>query len=563
MTSHTDLIKEKLNILDVVGAYVQLEKAGKTYKGKSPFTNEKTPSFFVSPEKGFFYCFSSGKGGDIFSFIQEIERIDFKDALQLLAQQAGVDIHSGSVEGDKEFGRGLAALDAATRRYEVYLRQHTDVVAYLQDRGLTKESMVAWRLGFAKDSWHDIHHYLRSRKYDEALIAKLGLLSEKDGRRYDRFRKRIMFPLFDAQGRIRGFTGRVFSGDEKGAKYVNSPESMWYDKSSLLYGYHRAKHAIGKHDFCILVEGQFDVILSHQAGYENTLALSGTGLTDQHIALIKRFTHTIYLALDADAAGMKATKRSVISAYRHGMQVKIIALPSGKDPADTIKESKEKWAVALADAKDYLDYRLSQKESIEASFQEKKLLVEDDLFAFISFMQSAVVQDRMLQKIALFLGVEVDAVRKDFAAYEPGEARIAETAQESSSQLQHSLSDLLLARIAYVQEKKGDITPYYAPYTRIYNRDLDADLQALDPTFRDMQSFILEREFENKDISYIIQDIDQLCVREELRHLKEASATLLSRIRQKEAAGDYESARSLMKENQAIREAIETLQVNH
>ncbi len=273
--NNTDIIKDKLNILDVVGSYVKLEKAGKTWKGKSPFTHEKTPSFFVSPEKGFFYCFSSGKGGDIFTFIQEIERVEFKDALKILAEKAGVELGKVSLEKNDETIRRYAILDDATKWYEINLRKNPAIVEHLLGRGLSKETIIKFRVGFSKDSWQDCYDYLKSRKYSDADIASVGLITKKDqGGYYDRFRSRIMFPLMDSRGRVVGFSGRIHGDEDKGAKYVNSPDGPLFDKSKVLYGYHTAKTAISKADACILVEGQFDVLLAQQSGYINTVAIS-------------------------------------------------------------------------------------------------------------------------------------------------------------------------------------------------------------------------------------------------------------------------------------------------
>lgn len=512
MTSHTDIIKEKLNILDVVGAYVKLEKAGKTWKGKSPFTNEKTPSFFVSPEKGFFYCFSSGKGGDIFSFIQEIERIDFQAALKLLAEKANVDLGNISFKDKSIDNRLFKLMDDATKWYEIHLRKNKDAVDYLIERGVKKETIIKFRIGFALNSWQDIYDYLIHKKYSDTEIEKAGLIIKKDkGGYYDRFRGRIMFPLFDERGRIVGFSGRIFNGDEKSAKYINSPEGPLFDKSKVLYGYHTAKSGISKKNACILVEGQFDVLMSQQAGFENTVAISGTGLTEDHINKIKRFTDTLILAFDSDSAGIKATRRSVILAYQYGMNVKVALLEKGQDPADTIAQNPSAWSVALADAKHYIDYRILNFNRENHSFDEKNELVQRDLFEFISFIKSAVIQDGFLQKISLFLGVSVDAVRKDFAIYIPSEIKLKENADlnTSTSRQNSTLSSKFEMQylVSYAEQNNIEIPKYvFSTYQKLYESDILNDIKELDEIQKNMHYFIFDQKYQGNNLELKIKN---------------------------------------------------------
>jgi DNA primase len=507
---NTDIIKDKLNILDVVGSYVVLEKAGSTYKGTSPFTNEKTPSFFVSPEKGFFYCFSSGKGGDMFTFIQEIERVEFRDALKILAEKAGVSLSKDMLKNHDQNTLRYKILDDITKWYEIHLRKTSDVVDYLLGRGLTKETLINFRIGFALDDWSDAHAYLKGRKYTDADIESVGLIINKEGttRYYDRFRSRVMFPLFDGRGRAVGFSGRIFTDDPevKGAKYINSPEGPLFDKSKVLYGYHTAKSAMSKANACILVEGQFDVLMAQQAGYTHTVAVSGTGLTDPHIAMIKRFTDTVILAFDSDNAGLKATRRSALAAYRHGMNVRIVTMPENMDPADVIAHSKEQWDVCISDARDYIDYRLDRVPA-ETSFVDKKKLVYDDLFTFVSLMKSAITQDKVLQKLSGFLGVSVDSVRSDFAQFTPDKNDISKFTTEnvievnpvSNNEKDNDQKDVLyfysfLKNKNHVQNFKNfkNIEKIYKDF---YTTDINDDYSDLEETAKNIQLFIAEEKY--------------------------------------------------------------------
>lgn len=571
---NTDIIKDKLNILDVVGSYVTLEKAGKTYKGKSPFTNEKTPSFFVSPEKGFFYCFSSQKGGDMFSFIQEVERVDFKEALKILAEKAGVELDEIHLEKNDKKSLWYKILDDAAKWYEVQLRKDTEVVKYLLARGLTKETIVKFRIGYVPDGWHNLYRYLLSKKYSDEDIMECGLITRKNqGNYYDRFRARIMFPIMDGQGRVVGFSGRIFPVDTdiKGAKYVNSPEGPLFNKSEILFGYHLAKHEIHTKDECLMVEGQFDVILCQQSGYVNTVALSGTGLSDYQLKMLKRFSDTLILALDSDAAGIKATRKTVLAAYRHGMNVRVVSLPTGMDPADTILKSKEKFDVLVHDAQDYFDYRLKQHMvGDDIPFKAKKVLVENDLFTFVYLTQSAMVQDRMLQKLSLFLGVSIEAVRKDFTLYVPETDSVTKLETESpneSSNLPSLVVDsrldiLYLAHFiyerghTYSQEIEKEMNTLYQD---IYNSDFHYDLKNLDEMQKNIQFFKLQQEYENISEPSLKNKLLDTLKLQRGRQLNEMSADLLKRIRQAEINNDEVLKNQLTKENSNIRILSEKL----
>lgn len=557
---NTDIIKDKLNILDVVGSYVALEKAGSTYKGTSPFTNEKTPSFFVSPEKGFFYCFSSGKGGDMFTFIQEIERVEFRDALKILAEKAGVSLSQDTLQSHDENTRRYKILDDITKHYEIHLRKTPKVVEYLLARGLTKETLINFRIGFAQDTWSDALEYLHKRKYSNIDIESVGLIINKEGttRYYDRFRSRVMFPLFDARGRIVGFSGRIFTDDPdaKGAKYINSPEGPLFDKSKVLYGYHTAKSAMSKANACILVEGQFDVLMAQQVGYIHTVAVSGTGLTDAHITMIKRFTDTVILAFDSDKAGLKATRRSALAAYRHGMNVRIVSMPQGMDPADLIAHSKEQWDVCVADAQDYIDYRIAQA-SLDMNFEDKKKLVYDDLFTFVSLMKSAITQDRVVQKLSGFLGVSAESVRNDFKNFTPTDdiktVSIDLSESKPTAEKNTSVQDDILFLYEFMKEKSFALEDRSTLlYRDVFTTDIIDDGNHLDDVQKNMQLFLLEDRYKDMP-EHALQAMIYTSIKEEkLRRITSQGKELLEKIRQTESRGEHDKVTLLQKEHQQL-----------
>jgi DNA primase len=425
MSDSVQQIKERLSIVTIVGEYVRLTKAGKNYKGLSPFKKEKTPSFYVSPDKGMYYDFSSGRGGDIFSFVQEIEGLDFKGALRMLAERAGVELvhEDKSVRDERE--RMYDVLERACRFFETKLSEEPLAQRYLVERGLEETTSRSFRVGFAPAEWESLLTYLTGEGFSIDLLDHAGLIKKGErGKWYDRFRSRIMFPIMDPSGRVIAFTGRIFGeagNDEKNAKYLNSPETPLYDKGRTLYGYHKAKQSIRKYDFSILVEGQMDLILCHQAGYPNTVAVSGTGLTDEHLGLLDRLSKNIVLALDADSAGVASTARSATLALKRGMDVKVVQVPLGKDPADCILENVDLWKGAVRDAQHVVDFFFSvsireHHGSANGDGRTLTLAVRDTVLPFVALIPSGVDQAHFVRTIASRLDIAEDAVWQDVRA---------------------------------------------------------------------------------------------------------------------------------------------------
>lgn len=364
MATPVEQIKDRINIVDLIGASIRLEKAGANFKARCPFHGEKTPSFFVSPPRQMWHCFGCGKGGDHFQFIQELEGVEFPEALKILAERAGIELVREDPRLRSERVRLLSLLEDATTFFEGNLLRRKDVGAYLKDRGLVGETAKRFRLGYAEQSWDGLLNHLKGKGYTDYEIEKAGLVIKKEGGGvYDRFRARIMFPLFDAQDRIVGFSGRIFERDADGekqaeAKYINTPQTALYDKSKLLYGFHTAKNAIREADTAILVEGQMDVIMSHQAGVANAVAVSGTSLTVFHLHILRRLASSLLMSFDMDKAGVNATDRGVALALEAGFDVKIVSLSEGKDPADLIKISSEAWKEATNSPKPVITFLL-------------------------------------------------------------------------------------------------------------------------------------------------------------------------------------------------------------
>src|SRR3989344_1240665 len=345
MGSNVDTIKSRLDIVDVISGYLKLEKAGSNLKARCPFHNEKSASFFVSPTRQSYYCFGCGAKGDMFTFVEEMEGIDFRGALKTLADKAGVELKfegkdSQMIRTEKD--KLYAVLDDSAQFFEEQLKKNPTAIEYLKSRGLLEETINEWKIGYAPDpalvGWRSLFAHLKKIGHNKEIIIKAGLAKDVESSSaggikepYDVFRDRIIFPISDQGGRIVGFSGRALG--EGTPKYLNSPDTPLFTKSELLYGLDKAKEAIRKKDYAILVEGQIDLVLSHQCGVKNTVASSGTAFTVAHLERLKRLSTRIILAFDGDVAGEKAAYKSAALALSLGMDVKIAGLKEGKDPA--------------------------------------------------------------------------------------------------------------------------------------------------------------------------------------------------------------------------------------
>lgn len=422
MQTAVQQIKDRLAIEEVVSWYVELHPAGRHMKGKTPFGSERTPSFFVSPDKGLFYCFSTGKGGDIFSFIQEVEGIDFSAALKMLAQRAGVTLEPENPERRKRSASVKEAMTLANRWYQVKLRKHAPAVDYLIGRGLIKETIVKFEIGWAP-AGNQLMSFLAGKGLSARIQEDAGLVSTSDRGPYDRFRDRVMFPLWSPQGQVVGFTGRIFLPEDpesaaKYAKYMNSPENELFHKSEVLYGYHLARKAIMTAKQVVLVEGQFDVILSHQAGIENCVGISGTALSQYQINLLKRFANEVIVVLDNDKAGVAAADKTAKLAFEAGLSVRAAKLPEGQDPADLISESPEAWKEAIESARPYINHRLSLSDVATGDTSTVIDNVRRIIFPLLAALPSAMHRDVAFETVSRTLDLRESAVRSDYESYE-------------------------------------------------------------------------------------------------------------------------------------------------
>lgn len=334
-------IKNRIDIVEVVGDFVTLKRSGSSFKAMSPFTNEKTPSFYVVPSKGIFKDFSSGKGGDAITFVMEVDGLSYVEALRYLAGKYGIEI--------KEEAQSDEALQAQNQRESLYIvlnyasKYFQEVLheseegksiglSYFKERGFSDETIKKFELGYSKEIWDGLYNGAIKNGYKKELLVDAGLIVDKEGKTYDRFRSRVMFPIHNVSGKTIAFGGRKLSSTDKSAKYINSPETELYNKSKVLYGMYQAKNAIRKEDNCYLVEGYTDVISMHQAGIENVVASSGTALTEDQVKLIRRYSENVTVIFDGDAAGIKASMRGIDLLLEGDLNVKAVALPDGEDP---------------------------------------------------------------------------------------------------------------------------------------------------------------------------------------------------------------------------------------
>ncbi len=415
MSSHVEQIKERLSIVDVTSSYVKLEKAGINFRAKCPFHNEKTPSFFVSPSRNSYYCFGCGAKGDIFSFVEQFEGTDFKGALKILADRAGVTIKPISKNEENRMARLYRILEDATLFFERTLASEDSARLYLAKRGIKEETISFWRLGYAPTDWRGLLTYLKKKGYKEEEIEEAGLIkrNERGSDHYDRFRGRVMFPIMDSAGRVIAYSGRLFPEEDvagSAGKYINSPETSLYEKSRILYGYHQAKLSIRKHDFSILAEGQMDVVLSHQAGYTNSVASSGTALTMEQVKQLSRISENLVMAFDADAAGISAGEKGVNLALALGMNVKVVALPAGKDPADIVKESGEAWRKIVRDAKHVVDFYLDYLSQAHGDIRKKRLAVGQTVLPYIASIPNKMDQAHFVSRVSARLSIAEEPI---------------------------------------------------------------------------------------------------------------------------------------------------------
>jgi DNA primase len=412
-------VKSRLSIEDVISEYVPLKRAGRNWRGLSPFTSEKTPSLMVSPEKQIWHDFSSGKGGNMFSFVMEVEGLEFKGALELLARKAGIDLEqyrSSPQRGGPDKEKLYSLLELAAHFYQVQFSKHKIALEYVfKKRQFTKATALEWRLGYAPNNGSALVDFAKSKGFSEAEIKQAGLSARSyRGGVQDMFRGRLMIPLQDPQGQVIGFTARQLDDDDPNApKYINTPQTVLYDKSRHVYGLHLAKESIRKTKFVVLVEGNLDVIASHQAELRQTVATAGTALTEPQLKALSRFTGDIRLCFDADKAGLTATERAIPIASRVKVSLSIIDLPPGEDPDDLIRRDPQLWSQAVDKPQYALDWLMTRyAKLLDVGSAQGKREFSDVLLPVVRGLSDDVERDHYLNSIAQTIGVSREALEQ-------------------------------------------------------------------------------------------------------------------------------------------------------
>lgn len=397
-------IRARLNIEDVISEYVQLKRAGRNFKGLSPFSGEKTPSFIVSPDKHIWHDFSSNKGGDIFAFIMEVEGMDFRASLELLARKAGVDLSVYENNGDQELARRkkrlLQANELAANYYQHCLINNQHAMDYVfGKRGLSKQIVQDFKIGYAPTSGDALVNFLQKKGFTNNEISQAGLTNQYGG---DLFRGRMTVSLMDGVGQVIGFTGRIIIDDDKSPKYLNTPQTILYDKGRHVFGLSQAKEAIRSSDYAVIVEGNLDVISSHQVGITQVVATAGTAMTEYHLKALVRLSSHIRLAFDGDKAGLAATERAIPIAQNVGVELTIISLPSSaKDPDELIQQDPGLWQKAIDNAKPAVDWVIEQyslREDLTTASGKRRFTTT--ALDMVRMLQDSVEQEYYISKIS-------------------------------------------------------------------------------------------------------------------------------------------------------------------
>ncbi len=568
MSSPVEQIKQRLSIVDVVGSYIKLQKAGGNYKAVCPFHSEKAPSFYVSPPREIWHCFGCNRGGDMFEFVKQIEGVEFVDALRTLADRAGVTLTRQDPRMASEKTNLLDLLKDATNFYQKELVSNKEALDYLRKRGLTNNSLKEFNIGFSpaeNRGWRHLFNYLKGKGYSAGAMEKAGLVVKKQDTRnkiqndyYDRFRGRIMFPLKDDSGRVVGFSGRIFGPEKEGVgKYINTPQTILFDKSKILYGFDLAKVEIRKKDACVLVEGQMDVVMAHQVGTTNAVAVSGTALTAQHLEKIKRLTDNLVMAFDSDEAGLLAAKRSIDLALEKGLEVRAVSLDEGKDPADIILADKDVWLSAVNGAKHVIDFYLNILGKRYSSDSRRfKLEVEKKVLPYVLSVQSEIEKTHWVSEISKKIGVNERVVLEEFKKLEAKTGKTAgsmsafsedEAPVESAKKRKILLGERIMG--IYFWKKEKNFLPDFIKQN--FSDVFEEKKKGKD--YRDRLAFEAELFYEglkdiNKEHETLVKEFRKEDVKERLESLAKEVSRLENEGREEDLAEKLSDFRKLSQE---------------
>ena len=569
MSSSVDQIKSKIDIVSLISSYIKLEKAGTNFKGRCPFHNEKTPSFFVSPDRGSYYCFGCQAKGDIFTFVQEFEGLDFIGSLKVLAERAGVTLEQYSSGEKTEKQRLHSILEQAVFFYEKKLSENKEALDYLHNRGVINKTIEDFRIGYASSEWRDLFDYLSERGITPEDMLLVGLIKQKEGTDsyYDTFRGRIMFPINDSSGRPVGFSGRALNPDEKTPKYLNSPETVLFNKSEILFGLDKAKKDIRLKDYSILVEGQMDLIMLHQVGITNAVASSGTALTELHLVKLRRLSNRIIMSYDGDSAGFSASNRSSQLALSLGMELKLAVMPEGKDPADLAKENVEKLKECLRGSKHIIDFYIDTL--LTRNLEPRKLgqEIQKHVLPYVALLTSTIEQAHFIKSIAQKTFIKEEALWDDLKRTSTNSQPSSEVDLQTSPPTKRveSIERRVLGVIMWQKENKErrediNIEEIEEKANKILGDKL-AELNAKYQLEKDLLIFETESYYSGKP--ELSRDINYLLLGLEEEYLKQRFAVAMVNLQKAEQSKNNEEISKYLEECQSISQQINNIKNNY
>lgn len=570
-----DEVKQRLSVEEVVGDYLELKRAGRNLKAISPFTNERTPSFMVSPEKQIWHDFSSNKGGDIFSFIMEVEGVEFREALEILARRANVELaqyQRGDGQTAKLKKRLLEAHRLAVQFYHLCLSKQPEALHYIKDdRHFTPQTIRQWQLGYAPDDGSSLGNFLRKRGFQDSELSKAGLITKRSNGWGDMFRGRIMIPLSDGQGNVVGFTARLLKDNAKAPKYFNTPQTLIYDKGRQVYGFHHAKEAIRKQDAVVLVEGNLDVIASHQSGVCNVVACAGTAMTADHLKSLSRLTSNIHLAFDADRAGLQATERAIPIAQSVGVELSIVQLPDeAKDPDELIQRDPSLWQAAVSDVTDAVSWILQRYSGdFDKTTADGKRQLSTKALGVIRGLTDPVEQEHHLKMLARELDVSIESLNAKLSQRTVQAPRRKEVKNNMASPDRLAYEDSFLCLNSFypdVRDSLRQITPDMlhtsqrqillgvlkkAPITQHIDKISDKDLHKVEDYVK-ILSLIVEQRYQGFQPADLISEAMALARRIYQTQDSKTKERLTAAIRDAEARGEMSRAAELLEQYQAL-----------
>ena len=571
MSSSVDQIKSKLDIVSVLGTYIKLEKSGSNFKGRCPFHNEKTPSFFVSTDRDSYYCFGCHAKGDIFTFVQEFEGLDFVGALKVLADRAGVTLEQYATESKTEKDEMYKALELATFYFEKNLSVEKLPFDYLLARGLLNETISDWKLGYAYPEWRGLYDFLLSKGVTPLTMERTGLVKKKVGTTdsyYDTFRGRIIFPISDSSGRVVGFSGRILVDDGKSPKYLNSPETELFNKSEVLYGLHKAKHVIRERDNTILVEGQMDLVMLHQAGFTNTVASSGTALSEGHLTRLARLSNCIIMAFDGDSAGITAVSRASKIALALGMEVKVATMPEGKDPADLAKDTPEVLTNNIKQAVHVIFFVLGKLLDSTPDRQVMSRKVVSDVLPFVAYIKSSSEQAYFVGEIASRTRIKEEALWSDLRQVTLASSGVVkqydgEKGVKAQTDRRYTVAREVIGIMLW-QKKAKDPRLLYSDIERDLDRILGPDLpRFLGKMEEGLEALLFETESNYNNRNTLETEVAKLLDSLEIEDLNVKQGQVTVKLDNAEKLHNTEESRILSEEHTRLSNRIDQLKQSH